>query len=97
MSGGVQEMTRSTVQQTGSLQSRAEAALRKLAEVLVEVPGKKAEWVNVKTAARVCGYHPRTILRAIVRGDLAAHKPGGRREWKIRVEDLQVWMSGDQG
>jgi hypothetical protein len=55
-------------------------------------------WLNVADAAYHTGYHPDTIRRAAVRGDLAGSKrpsTSGRGHWRFRLEDLDRWTRGE--
>jgi excisionase family DNA binding protein len=50
--------------------------------------------VSVREAAAACGYSPELIRRAITEGKLIADRPGGRGDYRIRVEDLDKWIRG---
>jgi excisionase family DNA binding protein len=47
--------------------------------------------LTVSEAAALAGVHPKTIRRAITRGDLRALRPGGRRRVVVLLEDLVAW------
>ncbi len=49
------------------------------------------EPLSVAEAATAAGVNPRTIRRAIARGDLRALRPGGRRKIIVLLEDLVAW------
>lgn len=47
--------------------------------------------LTVAEAADLGGVHPKTIRRAIARGDLPAVRPGGRRKIVVLEPDLIAW------
>ncbi len=47
--------------------------------------------LSVAEAAAAAGVHPKTLRRAIARGDLRAVRPRGGRRIVILAEDLQAW------
>jgi len=49
---------------------------------------------TVADAARLSGYATDTILERISSRDLAAYKPKGCREWRIRRQDFRAWLVG---
>jgi hypothetical protein len=51
----------------------------------------------VAKVAELSGYTPETILQRIIDGDLAAHKPKGCREWRIRRVDYLSWLTNGNG
>jgi excisionase family DNA binding protein len=48
------------------------------------------EYLDKKEAATVIGLHPKTIERAILRGELRAIKPAGKV--RIHRNDLRAWF-----
>lgn len=50
-----------------------------------------ARAMSVNEAAELAGVHPKTIYRAIRRGDLAASRPGGIRKVVVLEADLIAW------
>ncbi len=47
--------------------------------------------LSVKEAAALAGVHPKTILRAIRRGDLPERRPGGVRKLVLLEEEVLAW------
>jgi excisionase family DNA binding protein len=47
--------------------------------------------LTVAAAAQLAGVHPKTIRRAIDRGDLRAMRPGGGRKIVVLEPDLVAW------
>lgn len=48
--------------------------------------------ITVGTAARLTGYHPSTIRRALQRGDLEGYRAGARGMFRIPPEALHEWL-----
>ena len=52
-------------------------------------------WMSTTDASRYCGVHPKTLHRAIRRGDLRVSQKLGKnlfkREW------LESWLGGNKG
>jgi excisionase family DNA binding protein len=48
--------------------------------------------LSTGAAARVAGVHPTTVLRAIQRGELPAHRLGRRGHHRIDREELERWL-----
>ena len=47
--------------------------------------------ITVRAAARLTGYHPATIRRALARGDLEGYRAGERGMFRISPEALADW------
>jgi len=70
-------------------------ALRRALEPLRTVQGEPDDQsYTVGEAARLSGYTTDTILERISSHDLAAYKPKGCREWRIRRQDFRAWLAG---
>jgi excisionase family DNA binding protein len=48
--------------------------------------------ITVGAAARLTGYHPSTVRRALLRGDLEGYRAGARGEFRIRPEAIEGWL-----
>jgi excisionase family DNA binding protein len=48
------------------------------------------EFLDKQEAGAIVGLNPKTIERAILRGDLRAYKPAGKV--RIRRSDLDAWI-----
>jgi excisionase family DNA binding protein len=48
--------------------------------------------ITVGTAARLTGYHPATIRRALQRGDLEGYRAGARGMYRLNPEALAAWL-----
>ena len=48
--------------------------------------------LTVGIAARLTGYHPATIRRALQRGDLNGYRAGRRGMYRIRPAALDAWI-----
>jgi excisionase family DNA binding protein len=48
--------------------------------------------LTVGAAARITGYHPATIRRALLRGDLEGYRAGKRGMYRLRPEALEDWL-----
>jgi excisionase family DNA binding protein len=57
-------------------------------------PLKAVERRSLSTgaAARRAGCHPTTVLRAIDRGELPAHRLGSHGHYRIAPEQLEAWL-----
>ena len=53
-----------------------------------------ADYVPIRTAARLTGISRELISRAISRGEIPAFRPGKRWVY-VRIEDVRTWL-GDQ-
>jgi len=69
-----------------------ERALRPLRELLERGGGSANddEALDLREAARISGYQPDTLRRAIRRGTLPAIR--GAKEWRVRRADLLAWQ-----
>lgn len=60
---------------------------------------QEAQYVNAQQAAEITGLHPNTIYRHLENGTLKGIKLGGntksRQPWKIRVENLDAFIRGE--
>ena len=65
-----------------------------LREVLTppKAQGGGSRSITVGTVARLAGYHPATIGRALLRGDLEGYRAGRRGMFRIRPEALNEWL-----
>lgn len=86
-----------------AIEEATERALQKILPRLVEAARlgasandaqRSAEAISVRTAAGRSDYSEATVLAAIERGDLSAHKPRGSREWRILLVDFEGWLLG---
>jgi excisionase family DNA binding protein len=59
--------------------------------VLTSVVGMRRS-ISVGTAARLLGYHPATIRRALARGDLERYRAGKRGMYRIPPGALDDWL-----
>jgi excisionase family DNA binding protein len=50
-------------------------------------------WYSTAEIAALLHIHPRTVARAILRGELRAVKLGSPAGWRISEEDLQAWLA----
>ena len=59
----------------------------------------KAALMTVREVARMAGFHPDTIYRALEAGELRGMKAGNgpRARWRIRLEDVETWLSAPNG
>jgi excisionase family DNA binding protein len=48
--------------------------------------------LTVAEVADRCRVHPKTVMRAIARGELEALRLGERGAYRIRPEDLDSWL-----
>lgn len=48
--------------------------------------------IGVRTAARLTGYHPATIRRALLRGDLEGYRAGTRGAYRIPPGAIDDWL-----
>ncbi len=48
--------------------------------------------ITVGAAARLTGYHPATIRRALQRGDLEGYRAGRRGMYRIPANALDDWL-----
>jgi excisionase family DNA binding protein len=53
--------------------------------------------LTVGAAARLTGYHPATIRRALIRGDLEGYRAGLRGMYRIPPEALHEWIRPAHG
>jgi excisionase family DNA binding protein len=63
-----------------------------LREVLIPPVPSVPRSITVGTAARLTGYHPATIRRALQRGDLEGYRAGARGMYRIPPRALQDWL-----
>ncbi len=68
-----------------------EARLLAIEERLVPKPDDDRA-LTVTEAAQFARYTPETLMERIRAGDLAAYKPKGSREWRVRLGDLRRWL-----
>jgi excisionase family DNA binding protein len=57
---------------------------------------RRERTITVGTAARLTGYHPATIRRALQRGDLDGYRAGRRGMYRIRPDALNDWITPAQ-
>jgi excisionase family DNA binding protein len=48
--------------------------------------------LTVGAAARITGYHPATVRRALRRGELEGYRAGVRGMYRIPVTALDAWL-----
>jgi excisionase family DNA binding protein len=48
--------------------------------------------ITVGAAARLTGYHPSTVRRALARGDLQGYRAGARGMYRIPVGAVEEWL-----
>ena len=54
----------------------------------------KPQWITTATASQTSGIPKRTVIAAITRGELPAHKlPGLTGAYLISPADLQEWLA----
>jgi excisionase family DNA binding protein len=77
------------------IERKAEEAVRR---ILAEQDSARApEVLTVAEAARAAGYtQTEPVLRAIRKGTLRASRPPGGRAWRIRADDLEAFLAGEQ-
>ncbi len=63
-------------------------------DVLVDPPvsTRRLPTLTVGTAARITGYHPATIRRALLRGDLEGYRAGKRGMYRIPRGAIDDWL-----
>lgn len=67
-----------------------------LRELLVEVrPSLVGDYITVKEAARISGFHPSTIRKWIRMGRLPRHGTG--RQLRVRRDELDRLLAADPG
>ena len=59
---------------------------------LPQVSTRRAPTLTVGAASRITGYHPATIRRALLRGDLEGWRAGQRGMYRIPVSALEDWL-----
>jgi excisionase family DNA binding protein len=52
--------------------------------------------LTVAQASTYASCHPKTMLRALRRGDLLGYQRGASCTWRIYREDLDRWIRGEQ-
>ena len=58
----------------------------------LQTPAPLRRTISVGTVARLTGYHPATIRRALARGDLHGYRAGKRGMYRIPAEALEAWI-----
>jgi excisionase family DNA binding protein len=53
---------------------------------------RQSPTLTVGAAARITGYHPATIRRALLRGDLEGYRAGARGMYRIPAGALEDWL-----
>jgi excisionase family DNA binding protein len=48
--------------------------------------------LKVSEVASMCSVHPKTVTRAIARGDLRAARLGAAGALRLREEDVEAWV-----
>jgi excisionase family DNA binding protein len=61
-------------------------------DMLTPLDSRAARSITVGTAARLTGYHPATIRRALMRGDLEGFRAGQRGMYRIPAGALDDWL-----
>lgn len=51
------------------------------------------EFFNTRAAAQRAGMSVDSIVNAIASGDLLAYRPSTHAHWRIRVTDLDAWLT----
>jgi excisionase family DNA binding protein len=59
---------------------------------LPPVSTRRPSTISVGAAARITGYHPATIRRALLRGDLEGYRAGTRGMYRIPAGALDDWL-----
>jgi excisionase family DNA binding protein len=59
---------------------------------LPPVSSRRTPTLTVGAAARITGYHPATIRRALLRGDLEGYRAGTRGMYRIPTSALHDWI-----
>jgi len=55
-----------------------------------EISGERT--ITVGAAARITGFHPATVRRALLRGDLEGYRAGTRGMFRIPRQALETWI-----
>jgi excisionase family DNA binding protein len=59
-----------------------------------DVTALKARWLDLRAASAYCGLSHKSLVRAVQRGLLPAHRPGGLKRVLVDVEELEKWIRG---
>lgn len=52
--------------------------------------------LGVTAAAAFADCHPKTLLRALRRGELRGYQRGQNCKWRIFQADLEAWVRGEE-